>query len=170
MVKRKPLGSRKKGQAVADLTVFLVILFVIAILAYVTVKVFGGVNDGLQNSDGVDALAATASDDSYNGFAQGFDSAMVVALGIMYIGLFITSRNIGTEPLWFALNIFLLLTALTLALVLGNALDAGTNTTDFLTERAAMPGMVYVGNHFLEFAIGAAAVMLIGLFAKPDGN
>lgn len=158
----------KRGQAVSDLTVFLVILFVIAILGYIVVKVFGGVDTGIQTSPDIPAEAQLASSDSYNGFSRGFDSAMVVALGIMYMGLFVTSRNIGTEPMWFVLNIFLLMTALVLALVLGNALDQGTNTTDFLTERAAMPGMVFVGNHFLEFAIGAAAIMMIGLFAKPD--
>jgi hypothetical protein len=86
----------------------------------------------------------------------------------MYMGLFITSRNIGTDPIWFVLNVLLIMVALVLAVVLGNTLEQGFNTTQFVTERASMPALVYVGSHWLGFAIGAVAVIMIGLFAKPD--
>jgi len=159
----------RRGQAVSDLSVFLIILFVIAVLAYIVVKVFGGVNDGFQgNADIIPDDAETASSDAYDGFSNGFNAAVVVALGVMYMGLFITSRKIGTEPIWFVINVFLLMAALILAVVLGNSLEQGFNTTEFVTERANMAALVYVGNHWLGFAIGAVAVIIVGLFAKPD--
>lgn len=161
----------KKGQAVSDLAVFLIILFVIALIAFIVVKVFGGVNDGFSsNSNLISIQAEEAASDSYNGFSSGFDSAYVVALGIMYIGLFITSRKIGTEPFWFVLNLFLIIAALLLAVVLGEGLEQGFNTTDFVNERADMPSIVYVNDNWLGFAIGAAAITLMGLFAKPEGT
>lgn len=161
----------KKGQSALDLVVFLVILFVIALLGIIVVKVWGGINTGLQaKSSDIGTAAATASSDSNTGFQRGFDMSMSIAIGIMYIGLFITSRYIGTDPMWFFINIFLLIIALSLAAILGNVYDTATNNASFVTERAAMPGMVFIASHFLEFAIGAFAMILLGLFAKPSGG
>ena len=161
----------KKGSSETDLVVFLVVIFCVAIIGIVVVKTFGGVNTGLQSQSAtIGATAATASGNAFTGFSDGFNAAMVVAIAIMYIGLFVTSRNIGTEPLWFFVNVFLLVIGLVLAALMANAWDAATNNPSFLTERAAMPAMVYIGNNLLLFGIGAVAVILVGLFAKPNGG
>lgn len=159
----------KRGQAESDLVVFLAVIFIVAILGLVFVKGFGGINTGFQavNST-IGAPAAQASSQASSGFSAGFNAAMVVAIGIMYIGLFITSRQIGTEPMWFFINVFLLVLALGLAAILANAWDQGTNNPNFVVERAAMPAMVFIGNNLLLFGIGAFAIILIGLFAKPN--
>jgi hypothetical protein len=160
----------RRGQSETDLVVVIIVLFIIALLAVVSVKLMGGINTGLQAQSGViGASAATASSNANSGLASGFDQGMVIALGLLYIGLFISSRNIAVEPMWFFLNIFLLLIALTLAAIFGNAFDKATNNAQFVTERAAMPAMTFVAGHLLEFSIGALAIILIGLFAKPGG-
>lgn len=161
----------KKGQSALDLVVFLVVLFVIAFLGIIVAKVWGGINTGLQaKSSDIGAAAATASSDANTGFQRGFDMAMAIGIGLMYIGLFITSRYIGTDPMWFFINIIFLVLALSFAAILGNVYDTATNNATFVTERAAMPAMVFIASHMLEFAIGAFAMILLGLFAKPSGG
>jgi hypothetical protein len=161
----------KRGQSESDLVVFIAVIFIVLIIGVVVVKSFGGINTGLQaHSADIGVNAVTASTNAFVGFSAGFNAAAVIAIGIMYIGLFITSRYIGTEPMWFFINVFLLVLALGVAMLLANAWDAATNNPSFVTERASMPALVFIGNNLLLFGIGAAAVILVGLFAKPFGG
>lgn len=158
-----------KAQTEGDLAVFIIIIFFIILIGFIVVKVFGGVNTGLQNQN-IGTVPAQASSDANTGFCNGFNSGVVVAIVFLYIGLFITSRYVGSNPMFLFINIFLLVIALGLAALFGNVFDAATNNPNFVTERACMPAAVFVGNRLLEFAIGAVAIILIGLFAKPGGQ
>lgn len=158
-----------KGQVEFDLIVYIAVIFTILLFAFIMVKISGNINSGLQGTT-INADAKAASSAASNGIANGFNTGIVVAIAILYIGLFITTRQIGTNPMFFFINLFLLIIALGLCAVLGNAFDTATNNPNFVTERAAMPAVVFVGNHLLEFGIGAFAIIMIGLFAKPEGE
>lgn len=160
-----------KGQSGYDLVIFIVVIFFIAMLGLIFVKMYGGINTGMQSQAAViGSTAATASDDANTGLTNGFDTALILAIGLMYIGLFISSRYIGTHPMWLFINVFFLVIALGLAAVLGNAYDLGSNNPQFVTERAAMPGATFIADNLLLFGIGALAMICIGLFAKPGGG
>lgn len=161
----------KLGQSEGDMTVFIIIIFFILLIGFIIVKVFGGINTGLQSqSNTIGTAAATASSNANSGFCNGFNSAAVVAIVLLYIGLFITSRYIGVNPMFFFINLFLIIVALGLAAIFGNVFDTATNNANFVVERACMPAATYVGSRLLEFGIGALAIILIGLFAKPGGG
>lgn len=128
-------------------------------------KVWGSINDGIQATN-IDATSKAASSSAASTFPSGFDIAIVVALGLGYIGLFITTRNIQTNPMFFFINIFFLVLVLGFAAIFSNVFEA-TNTNDFAVTRAAMPGTVFVMGHLLEFAVLAVVIIIVGLFAKP---
>lgn len=155
----------KKGE---DIPTFVVVLFFIMIFALVLLKMWGGINTGFQANANVPTLAKTATTDANTGFSNGFNDGIVVAIGILYMTLFITARLSSAEPMFFFINIVFLIIALIVAAVLGNVYEAGTNTNEFAVERAEVPAIVFVSQHILEFAIGAVAIILIGLYARPD--
>lgn len=161
----------RRGQSESDLAIFAVIIFIIMILGVVVLKSWNGIDAGMQSKASIiGSTAATASSDAATGFGGGFNGAVIVAIGIMYMGLFVSSRHISTHPALFFINVVLVVASLSLSAIFANVFDQGTNTANFVTERAAMPALVFVGNNLLYFGIGALAMILLGLFAKPGGG
>jgi hypothetical protein len=160
-----------RGQSGLDLVLFVVIIFVCLILGFVVLKMWNGINTGIQNNSAIVGNAtAQGSADIGTGIAHGFNNGIVVGVFIIYIGLFITARYIGTEPMFFIVNICLLIFALAFAAVYANVFAGFTNSLEFVNETASLPAAVFIGEHLLLFGIGAFAIILIGLFAKPaDG-
>lgn len=158
-----------KGQAGLDVLSFVVILFFIAVLGLIAVKIWNGMDTTFQATDALPAESKTASSQAALNIPAGIDFGIVVGLGLLYIGLYITTRNIGTNPEFFFINVCLILLVLGFSAILANAFD-GTNISEFAIERASMPALVYIGSHLLEFSIGAIGIVLIGLFGKPGGS
>lgn len=156
----------RKGQAGLDIVTFMVIIFFLALLSLIAVKVWNGMNSNFQGNAALPAASQTAAAQTATNLPAGLDTAIVVAIAILYIGLFITTYRIGSDPMFFFINICLIIVVLGMAAIFGNAYDQGTNTADFVVERAQMPASVFITTHLLEFSIGAGAIVLIGLFSK----
>jgi hypothetical protein len=159
-----------KGQAGLDIVTFIVIIFFLALLSLIAVKIWNGMNSNFQGNPALPAASQAAAATTATNLPAGLDVAIVVALGLLYIGLFVTTSRIGTDPMFFFINVCLIVVVLGMGAIFGNVYDQGTNTADFVVERASMPASVYIASHLLEFSIGAAAIILIGLFAKPGGS
>jgi hypothetical protein len=162
------LKTHTKGQSALDLIVVVLVLFVIAFLGVLASKIWSSIDSGIQGTN-IDATSKAASAGVATNMPSGFDIGIVVALGIAYIGLFITSRSIQTNPMFFFINVFFIMLALGFGAIMSNVFEA-TNTNDFALTRAAMPGTVFIMGHLLEFAILAVVIILIGLFAKPESS
>ena len=159
----------KLGQAGLDVLSFVVILFFISVLSLIAVKIWNGLDNTFQSTTSLPAESKTASSTAASNIPEGLDFGIVVGLGLLYIGLYVTTRNIGTDPNFFFINVCLLILVLGFSAILSNTYE-GTNISEFTIERASMPASVYIGSHLLEFSIGAVAIVLIGLFAKPGGT
>ncbi len=159
--------KNKRGQSATDLAIIVIVIFFIAFLGLIFAKIFDGINGGFQASN-IDATSKASFATSTSNFISGWDIAIVVALGFAYMGLFFTTREIPVNPMYFFINLFFIVLALLFGAIMSNAFDM-TNTADFVTERAAMPATVFIMGHLLEFAVLAAVIIMIGLFAKPSG-
>ena len=159
----------RRAQSSVDILTFIVIIFFIALLALIGTKIWNGINGQMQGNAALPAVSQTAAATTTSNLPAGLDVAMVVAVALLYIGLYITTIRIGTDPMFFFINVCLIVLVLGMAAILGNAFDQGTNSPDFSTERTSMPALTFIATHELEFAIGAAAIILIGLFTKPGG-
>jgi len=158
-----------KGQAGLDMLTVIVVLFFLLLLGIIGVKVWNGMNAQFQGNSALPAASQTASATVTTNFPAGLDTAIIVSLGLLYIGLFITSQRIGTNPMFFFINVCLLVLVLGFTAILSNAYQSAVNIPQFATEVASMPASVFIGSHLLEFAIGGMAIALIGYFAKPGG-
>lgn len=167
---RFSIGSHaRRGQTGPDLLTVFLVLATIAFLGLLAAKVWSDFNTQAQNIDSLPAASKTASASIATNLPAGLDIGIVVALGILSIGLFITSRFIGTHPVFFWFNVFLLLFVLGVGALTSNVFDQATNTASFVTERAAMPATVWIMGHLLEVGIAEMAIILLGYFAKPEG-
>jgi len=160
--------SSKKGQSGEDIIILVVMIFFIALFGLLMVLVWNHIDTGIQ-ATGIDATAKAASSSVNTNLPSGFDIAIVIALALGYMGLFITSANIPVNPIYFFLNLFFIILSLGFGAIMSNVFDA-TNTNDFALSRASMPATVFVLGHLLEFTVLAAIIVLIGLFAKPFGG
>lgn len=159
--------NSRKGQTGIDIVTFIVVMFFLILLGFLAVTIWLRIDNNIQVADGLPAVSKTASSVAADRIPAGVDFAIIVALGLLYMGLYITTKRIGSNPMFFFINVILIILVLGIAAIFGNVME-GTNTAELVTERAAVPGLIFVANHLLEFAIGAMAIILIGLFSKPD--
>lgn len=161
--------NNSKGQIAGDYVVALGIIFAILLIGFIFVKINGAINSGFQSqSSSIGNNASQASSNANTGLQRGFNVGIIVAVAFSYMGLFITSRLIGTNPMFFFINLFFLIIVLGIAAILGNVFNEATNNDNFVTERAAMPAATFIGEHLLLFGIGAFAIIAIGYFSKPQ--
>lgn len=160
----------KRGQSGTDLIIAVVVIFVVALIGILGSFLWGSIDSGFQSqlTGSANAQALAASTNTNTNMASGWNIALIVGLCVTYIGLFITTRYIETNPMFFFINVFVLLFCFIFAAILSNVFDTATNRTEFVVQRAAQPAAVFVMNNLLAFAIIAGVIILIGLFAKPS--
>jgi hypothetical protein len=159
---------RNKRGVVDVLTVALV-LFVIAFVTILVLKILGAFTAELQNTDAVPE-SKTAATDSTAAFANGFDQAIVAALALSYIVLLILANQVGTNSGWFFLALIILLILLGVVAILSQVFDAVTNNNDFVTERAAMPATVWIMDNLLILSIIGGVLLLFALYSGKDNG
>lgn len=161
----------KRAQLGTDaILIVIVIFFLLAMLSFFAVKMFSAINTNVQATDAINAEAKAASANVNTKMPTALDVGFLVGLGILAILLFITSSLIGTNPVWFFINVFIILLLIGGAAIFSNLFSEGTNNATFVNERASMPGMTFVMDNLLLVIIVFVAIGFIGYFAKPFGG
>lgn len=154
----------KKANVVTDLSTFMLILFAMAMVGLLGLKVMNNVNDMMQTSDieqvGKDSLQANT-----NQYDNTLDNMIFTALVLLWILVFVASFMINAHPIFFTITLFLCVFVFIVMAVLSNTF--GSITAGELGVYAAMlPKTLFIMNHFLEIGLAVAFTTAIGLYAK----
>lgn len=104
-------------------------------------------------------------DESY--ISKRWDSIFLYALVFLWIGALITGYLIESHPVFFVLNIVVLLIVLFISMILGNIYETIASDSEIVLEVARFPMMHWIMTHFLIVFLALCVTILISIFAKP---
>jgi len=154
----------KKG-FVGDSITWGVGLVILIFLVVVFGKMLQENNDSIQESDMPEAGKAMFSKTNSK-WATGWDNAIALFIGLMFIVTFIVAWRIGTDSAFFWITLIVLISCLGALVGLNNALVNFYNNDTFLLIKAQMPFTSFIVDHFMLIMIGGASMLMIVLFAK----
>lgn len=164
----KMLSRNRKGQV--DVLTVAIIIFVIGILAMLSFKFLGGINTAYQADVGLSNSTKNVVGTYTANYATAMDQGILIAVGICFMLTLILAYRIDTNPGYFFITLFILLILLGITAIFGQVFDQGTNTNDFATERAAMPGLVFVASNIFGISLAMFVLISIVIYAKVTGN
>lgn len=154
----------KKGSAVVDGIVIVVVLFILAVVLGVS----GWLTEEVRNSideDITDPVANASLHDFADRNPSAWDGAFAMFLVLFWAGAVILSFMIDTHPIFFGIAIILLVIVFMIGGYLSNAYEEFDTDMGF---EAQYPMMSYIMDHLLQFILGIAASIVLALFAKSQ--
>lgn len=157
------LTSRsKRGNVSLELIAIIIGIFLFVIVSMISMKLFEDIKPTL-DSDITVAESTEMYTDLYNSTSSTLDGAVVTILVLLWVGAIALSFRIDTNPVFFTLNIFLLIAFITVAMILSNTVE--TVGTD-LNVWSSFPMSFYIVTHIVQFIIAIAASIILSLYAK----
>jgi hypothetical protein len=101
-----------------------------------------------------------------DGWAAGWDFAIVAGLGFMFLVSLTSAWVIGTDSKMFWISLIILIMFVLLLAVLNNTANAFFNDAAFMVVRSEMPGTSFIIDNLFWLCIGGAGLLLLVLFAK----
>lgn len=162
--------NHKKGDVTEGLT-FVVIIFFLAVSllvsGFVITKIKLAVEDtALSNStsapdiiDGLDNLSTT-----------GVQRAFVFLFAFLIVAMMMTAFLVRVHPAWLFLYVIFMAISVILAVLVSNTYSALINTEALRDYAATQTQITWVMTHSVKIVIGAVALSLIILFAKPPAG
>ena len=157
-------GKSKKGNAVLDSLVIIIVLVTMAIIGIFSSQIMQTINTSIQSSNlntaGKTSLATNTAQSS-----SVFDGIYVTVFVLMWALLLFGSYNISTKPAIFALFLILFAIVIFVGLALANAADAIANDTLLSQYANTMPMTLFIIDHFalvIVFVITSVALTLWG--------
>jgi len=101
-----------------------------------------------------------------DGWAAGWDFAIVAGLGFMFLVSLTSAWAIGTDSKLFWISLIILIMFVLLLAVLNNVANAFFNDSAFMLVREEMTGTSFIIDNLFWLCIGGAGLLLLVLFAK----
>lgn len=155
----------KKGY-VGDVITWAVALAVLIFMVMIVGRVISVNNDNVQESNTIPEPAKEIFDHTDRHWASGWDNAIALFVGLLFIITFTLAWNIGTNPALFWISLIVLVVCLSSLVALNNALYTFFNADEFLVMKANMPFTAFLVDHFMIVMVGGGCILLLVLFAK----
>lgn len=156
----------KKANAAVDLMVGFLAIFIFIIVTIFVYKIFDNLNTNIQADTGFDTATKVQLQNTYNKFPSWADGIFVFALGMIWVGLIISSFYISTHPIFFVISIVLVTIVFIVGMLLSNTYEDIANSDDLSAYSENLPTTNWIMGHLLEIMIAMGATVLIALYAK----
>jgi len=165
-MKRKTLILNcKKGNAVLDTALVLVVIFAFAILSILGYNTFNNLYDDI-SSDDISDESQTALDEVHNRYPAVLDGLMFFLFIGMWAMVIIASFMIDTKPIFFILSVILVLFIVIAGIFLGNFFEEYFQDAEISTVSSSFPMSVFLLSNMLYVGIAIGFSIIIVLFAK----
>lgn len=145
----------------AELIVIFVFVFVIGILFYFALHILNG-----YNSMSAGNPEATVVNNSTNGTASGFDIAMVVIVGLLFVGAIITAIVVEVHPIFIWLGIIVFVLVAYSISQFGQVTPQIINNSTLPQEVNQTPKANAVLQNLPLIIVGLGVIFFIALYAK----
>lgn len=159
-------GFNKRGNAIVDLLVFIVIIFILAtswvMFSYIQVEL----NAEIQNDPDLAPIAKELNQDLTTRFPKIFDAGILLFFILAWALTIVASFMIDTHPVFFIFSFILLILVLVVVITLGNVFNE-IFTTEIIGMASTFPLTFWIFDHFLMMGIVVGGTVLLSLFARP---
>lgn len=158
--------KQKKGNAITDTILVMVVLFIFVILAMTTYKWLGDVNDDIQADADLTNQSKEVTQNIYDRYPSVLDGLFIFLLGLLWILVLVASFMIDSHPIFFAVTLVLLVLLLIVAGLLSNAYSEFMEIDDMTGISSSFPMTHFIMSNFLVTCIVIALTVALVLFGK----
>lgn len=157
----------RKGD-VSEGIIFVVLLFFLAI-AFIVVAFVNGkfhdviANTALNESDASASILGGLDKITDSGIQNGY----IFIMAFLIIGMMLSAFLVRVHPAWFFLYMIFAAFSVFLSVIVANTYSTLANNADLATTMAQQSKVTWAMQHLVQIVIGALAVSILILFAKP---
>lgn len=160
--------SNKRGQAIFDVILVVIVLFVIAVAAVLGGFLFSELNDEIQADDDFSATAKSVTNTANTAYPVWFDNAILTILIFLWLMLIVTSFFIDAHPIFFIITVLLLIVVFIVGMAMANAYEELVSDSDLGSFADNMPKAAFIFNNFLVVLIIIGLTTALALYAKGN--
>lgn len=161
-------SSNKRGQAIFDLVLVVIIIFVLALAAVFGAYVYDELNDEIQNDSDFSAQAKESAQFVDTNYSNWFDNVIITVLIFLWVLLIVTSFLIDAHPVFFIITVLLLIVVFIAGMAMANSYEELTSDGDLNAFANNMPKTAFVFDNFLVVLIVMGLTAALSLYAKSN--
>jgi len=156
----------KKGNAVLETLVIIIVVVVLAIGSLFSYVVFSDLNDDIQSDLDLSNTTKNMTQNLVDIQPVLLDNVLLFVFVMFIIGVIVSVFLLDTHPIFFFINVVLVLCMLAGSLLLANATDDIFSDASLSTYAAEFPFTTWVMTHLLSLSVALSFLILIALFVK----
>jgi len=160
--------SNKRGQAIFDMIMVIIVLFILGLAAVVGGFIMSELNDEVQADNDISTTAKEASSSVNANYSTWFDNVFLTVLIFLWIMLIVTSFMIDAHPIFFIITVLLLIVVFIVGMGMANAYEELTTDADFSAYSANMTKTNFIFDNFLLVLIIMGLTAAASLYAKSN--
>lgn len=167
MEKNKILNKKASLIDVVFIGVFLLLLSITILYSY---KMQKSIESGLliQNEISTNNDSKEIINNMSKNYVSQWDYIFIFVLVFLWLGALISGFLIETHPIWFVINIILLLIVLFISMILGNIYETIASDSELATTSVLFPMMNWLMTHFILVFLVMSVTIILSIFAKPQ--
>lgn len=159
-------SNSKKGNAISDSILLLILVFVFAVVAIVGYKAYSEINTDIQADSSIAEVAKNTSGEFNTRFPKFMDASVMTILVILWLFAIAASFRIDTNPMFFIVSIILLIAVLFVGASISNTYQELVSDVDLVGPATSFPMTNLIFNNLLITILVIAASVMIALFGK----
>jgi len=151
---------------VGDLIVVVIFMIGFGLASIIGHQIFTDINTDIQADASIGAEAKEASSNLQDRYPKVLDGAFLLAVGLFWIFLIISSFMIDTHPIFFVVSIVLVIGTLIASSMLANVYEEVIGDSELSTYAEDFPVTNWFNGHLLLIAIAMGFSVVIALYGK----
>lgn len=156
----------KKGNAVIDTLMVIVVLLVFGIMLFVGKGVFTSLNDDIQASDDFNNQTKDIVKTQHDKYSNFFDAVFLLVFILLWALVLVASFNVDSHPIFFIFSVILLIAVFMVAGFVSNVYADFSLDPDMSAVTSTFPMTDWIMTHLLIAAIVIGFSVLLVLFGK----
>lgn len=168
-MRRSSALTCRKGNAILDTLMVMVVIFAFSIISMVVFKAFSEINTDIQADDELSNETKEISGTLHDRFPSLFDGLFIFIFVMLWIVVIVASFNIDSHPIFMVVSVILLAIVLLLGAMISNTYDDIVGDDDFSSSTTEFPMSNFVLSHLVQFILGIGTTIIIVLYGKNAG-
>lgn len=156
----------KRGNALIDSVLIVVVLFVLAIGGLYGSMVIDEVNTDIQADPDIGAEAKNVTGTLNSNYIPLMDNLFIFAFVLFAVFTVISVFMLDSHPIFFIISVILLVAVLIVSMLLGNAFEEIMQDPEITSYSNQFTYTSWIMEHIVMVVIGLAAMVLTALYVK----
>jgi len=156
----------KKGNAILDSLTIVLIIFVMAIVSVVGYLAFDEINTDMQADPSIGNLTKNMTGNLFNLYPSVLDGLFLMAFILLIIGVLVSVIFLDTHPVFFFVNLILLIIVFCVFTLLGNSYEELMTGGELAVYANAFTYTSFIMSHIMQIGVAFGFILMIALFIK----